>query len=289
MAFCASCGKEILTAARFCSACGTPVAAAAAGPAAAPALAPPVEYSIEGDNLQVLRIKLQPGQEVYAEAGKMVYKTAPVEWESRASGRTFGDKVWGVLKRKLTGESLFFTYFRSMTPNGEVGFAGSYPGRVQAIRLEPGQSFLAQRDAFLAAESSVSFDVALVKRIGAGLFGGEGFILERFTGPGTVFVHGGGDFVMFNLQPSEMLQVDTGCIVGFDEAVTYDVQFAGGIKTAIFGGEGLFLATLNGPGRAIIQSMTLSRLRRELGVFAKSGGEEHFGIPGIGGIFQSED
>ncbi len=189
MAFCTTCGKELTAGGRFCSNCGA-VQGAASGPVAAaqPAPAPPVEYTIEGDNLQVLRAKLVRGQEMYAEAGKMVYKTADVQWESRASGQTLGEKIFGALKRKLTGESLFFTYFRTAADQGEVGFAGSYPGRIQAIKLEPGRAFLAQRDAFLAAESSVTFDVAFVKRIGAGLFGGEGFILERFTGPGTVYL-----------------------------------------------------------------------------------------------------
>ncbi len=288
MAFCRNCGQQLAADVRFCSNCGTAVAVASAGVAAAPAPAPPVEYTIEGDNLQVLRVKLSRGQEVYAEAGKMVFKTASVEWQSRATGQTLGEKIFGVLKRKLTGESLFFTHFYTMA-DGEVGFAGAYPGRIQAVRLEPGRSFLAQRDAFLAAETSVGFDVALVKRIGAGLFGGEGFILERFTGPGTVFIHGGGDFIPFDLKPGDTLQIDTGCIVGFDDTVTYDVQFAGGIKTALFGGEGLFLATLQGPGKAIIQSMTLSKLRRELGVFARAGGGEHHGLPGLRDIFSSED
>jgi uncharacterized protein (AIM24 family) len=154
----------------------------------------------------------------------MVYKTAGVEWKSRASGQSLGEKIFGVLKRKLTGESLFFTYFRTMAEAGEVGFAGSYPRRIQAIKLEPGRSFLAQRDAFLAAESSVGFDVALVKRIGAGLFGGEG----------------------------------------------------------------LFLATLQGLGKAIIQTMTLAKLRRELGVL-RGGGEEHHGLPRLGSILGTED
>lgn len=285
MAFCTNCGRQVPDVSRFCSGCGTPVGSGPE-PAASPAVAP-VEYTIEGDNLQVVRMKLHRGQEVYAEAGKMVFKTASVEWESRASGRSLGDKIIGALKRKVTGESLFFTHFHTNFAEGEVGFAGSYPGRVQAIRLDAGRSFLAQRDAFLAAEASVTFDVALVKRIGAGLFGGEGFILERFTGPGTVFIHGGGDFITFDLGPSDKLQVNTGCIVGFEETVTYDVELAGGIKTAIFGGEGLFLATLNGPGRAIIQSLTLSRLRRELGT-GRSGGEEH-GFPGLGGLLRSED
>ncbi len=247
----------------------------------------PLDYTIQGDNLQVVRIRLQPGQEIYAEAGKMVYKTANVTWESRMSGQSLGEKLWGALKRKLMGESLFWTYFRAQGV-GEVGFAGTYPGRIQAFELRAGESILVQRDAFLCAQASVQLDIAFVKRIGAGLLGGEGFILEKLTGPGTVFIHAGGDSVEFRLGPGESLQVDTGCIVGFDESVNYDVQLAGGIKTAIFGGEGLFLATLTGPGRVILQSLTLEKLRREL-MPLRAGGDERGPLEALGGIFRSED
>lgn len=247
----------------------------------------PLDYTIQGDNLQVVRIRLQPGQEVYAEAGKMVYKTANVTWESRMSGQSLGEKLWGALKRKLMGESLFWTYFRAQGA-GEVGFAGTYPGRIQALELQPGESTLVQRDAFLCAQSTVRVDIAFVKRIGAGLFGGEGFILEKLTGPGAAFIHAGGDSIEFRLAPGQILQVDTGCIVGFDESVDYDVQLAGGIKTAIFGGEGLFLATLTGPGRVILQSMTLEKLRRELTPI-RTGGDERGPLEALGGVFRSED
>jgi uncharacterized protein (TIGR00266 family) len=234
-----------------------------------------------------LRIKLKPGQELYAEAGKMVYKTPNVQWETRMSGDSLGDKIWGAVKRKLMGESLFLTYFRADS-NGEVGFAGSYPGRIQVFKLAAGQSVMVQRDSFLFAEATIQLNIAFVKKLGAGLFGGEGFILERLTGPGTVFIHGGGDFVEFNLAAGEGLQVDTGCIVAFDEGVDYDIEMVGGIKTAIFGGEGLFLATLRGPGRVIVQSMTLEKMRRELAP-ARTGGDEHHGLGALGGIFDSED
>ena len=160
----------------------------------------PLDYTIQGDNLQVVRIRLKPGQEVFAEAGKMVYKTANVTWETRMTGETLGQKIWGALKRKVMGESLFLTYFRS-SGNGEVGFAGNYPGRLQVFDLAAGQSVMAQRDSFIVAQTTVQFNVALVKKLGAGFFGGEGFILEKLTGPGTVFIHGGGDFVEFELQP----------------------------------------------------------------------------------------
>jgi uncharacterized protein (TIGR00266 family) len=290
MAFCVNCGSQLPDTGRFCTNCGSPVDMTSGG--AAPAVAPPpvhqpLDYTIQGDNLQVIRIRLQPGQELFAEAGKMVYKQPQVAWETRMSGETLGDKLLGALKRKLMGESLFLTYFRALMP-GEVGFAGSYPGRVQAFDLKPGQSIFVQRDAFVVAQSTLQLNIALVKRLGAGFFGGEGFILERLTGPGTVFIHAGGDFIEFTLAAGESLQIDTGCIVAFDETVDYDIQLAGGIRTALFGGEGLFLATLTGPGRVIIQSLTLQKMRRELAPY-RTGGDEHKGLDIISGIFNSDD
>src|SRR5258707_4297698 len=288
MAYCVNCGAQISDDARFCPNCGRPAGAAGAtGNSGSRAPTPPLEYSIQGDNLQVAGIQLKPGQEIYAEAGKMVYKTANVRWETRMSGGTIGDKILGALRRTVMGESLFLTYFHS-DGEGEVGFAGNYPGKITVFDLEPGRSVLAQRDAFILAETTVQLNVALVKKLGAGFFGGEGFILEKLTGPGKVFIHGGGDFVEFSLNMGEVLQVNTGCIVAFDESVAYDIEMVGGIKTAIFGGEGLFLATLTGPGRVIVQSMTLEKLRRELAP-SRSGGDEHSPLGALGGILGSED
>jgi len=248
----------------------------------------PIEYRIVGDNLQVVRVNMKPGQELFAEAGKMLYKTPSVNWETRMTGNSVGQKIWGALKRTLMGESLFLTYFRANAV-GEVGFAGNYPGRIQPFDLRAGQTILVQRDSFLCAQSGVTLNIAFVKKLGAGFFGGEGFILEKLTGPGTVFIHGGGDFIEFDLKAGEMLHVDTGCIVAFDDTVHYDIQFVGGIKKAIFGGEGLFLATLQGPGRCIIQSMTLEKLRRELAPTVTAGGDERSPLGALGGIFTSED
>jgi len=289
MPFCTSCGAQAPGTARFCISCGTPFGAAAAGapaPLATPPIAP-LDFTIHGDNLQVARIRLQPGQELYAEAGKMVYKQPVVEWETRMSGETLGDKVWGALKRKLMGESLFLTYFHAVTP-GEVGFAGDYPGRIQALSLAPGQSILVQRDSFLCAQSSVTLNIAFTQRLGAGFLGGEGFILEKLTGPGIAFIHAGGDHIEFTLATGEGLQIDTGCIVAFEETVDYDIQFVGGVKRALFGGEGLFLATLTGPGKVIVQSMTLEKMRRQLAP-ARSGGDEHKGLDVISGILGNDD
>src|SRR5689334_9573939 len=282
MTYCGRCGNPIGADARFCASCGSSITAAGAPP-----VIDPLDFTIHGDNLQIARVRLKSGQEVYAEAGKMVYKTSNVQWDTRMSGTTLGEKLMGALRRTVTGESLFLTYFRA-NGDGEVGFAGSYPGRIQVFELPAGKSILAQRDAFVFAQPSVQFNVALVKRLGAGFFGGEGFILEKFTGPGAVFIHAGGDFVEFDLAAGEVIQVDTGCIVAFDETVDYDIQFVGGIKTALFGGEGLFLATMTGPGHVVIQSMTLNKMRRELAP-GKSGGDEHKGLEALTGIFGSDD
>lgn len=283
MAFCIRCGAQLAVESKFCASCGTPV-----GDVSHSSYVPePLDYKIQGSNLQVARVRLRAGQEVYAEAGRMVYKTANVSWETRMSGETLGEKIWGALKRKLMGESLFMTYFHA-NGDGEVGFAGSYPGCIQVFDLAPGQTVLVQRDGFLFAQPAVQMNIALVKKLGAGFLGGEGFILEKFTGPGTVFIHAGGDFVEFSLAPGETLQVDTGCIVAFDESVNYDIQLAGGIKTAIFGGEGLFLATLTGPGKVILQSMTLEKLRREMSP-ARTGGDERTPLESITGLLSSDD
>lgn len=265
MAFCTNCGTQLADNAKFCLNCGQALGAAAGASYYPPA--PPVEplrYDIEGHNLQIARVHLTPGQEIYAEAGKMIYKSANVDWATRMTGQSIGDKILGAIKRKLMGESLFFTYFRATGAQGEVGFAGHYPGKIQVFELAPGQTIMVQRDGFLFAQSTVTLDIAMVKRLGAGLLGGEGFILQKLTGPGAVFVHAGGDHVDFTLAPGEMLQVQTGHLVAFEPTVNYDIQMVGSIRTAIFGGEGVFLTTLTGPGRVILQSMTLERLRHEL-------------------------
>lgn len=291
MAFCTFCGTQMGDDAKFCPGCGRQQAAPAAVNAAfaAPASAEPLDYVIHGDNLQVVRVKLKPGQELIAEAGKMLYKTPNVQWETRMQGASIGQKLWGAVKRKLMGESLFMTHFRTNTP-GEVGFAGDYPGRIQAFDLSAGKSWLVQRDSFLMAQSTVQLNIELVRKLGAGFFGGEGFILERLTGPGIVFIHAGGDHLEFDLQAGETLQVDTGCVVGFEGSVSYDIQFVGGIKTAIFGGEGLFLTTLTGPGKVIVQSMTLEKMRRELGsLSSSSSGDESNPLGAIGNLFGRDD
>ena len=225
-----------------------------------------MQFDIQGDNLEIVRVRLASDDNVYAEAGKMVYKTPNVEWRSTMRGKGLAGKLIGGLKSKLIGESLFFTHFECPGGGGEVGFAGDFPGRVRPLHLQPGRSVLVQRDGFVAAESGVKLDIAFTKKIGAGLFGGEGFILQRLSGQGTAFIHAGGDFVEFELADGETLQADTGSLVCFDDTVSYGIEMAGGIAVSLFGGEGLFLATLTGPGKVVLQTLTLEKLRREMQV-----------------------
>lgn len=250
-----------------------------------------MKYEIIGGNLQFVKIYIAPGEEIYAEAGKMMFKSDNVIMETKIKGQTPKDFFKDVLTKTLAGESIFMTYFKVIDKEGYVAFAGDFPGKIQAIELKPGISFIAQRDAFICAQNTVGFGITFQKKVGAAFFGGEGFILEKFTGPGIVFIHAGGDFYEVELKENEKIHIDTGCIVGFEETVDYDVEFVNDIKTAIFGGEGLFLATLKGPGKIILQSLTLARLRKELSGFrVKKSGEEKFGLGGLlGNIFGSED
>ncbi len=225
-----------------------------------------LDYKIEGSNLEIVRIKLEAGEEIIAEAGKMIYKTPQVDWKTTMTGKGFGAKILGGLKRKLMGESLFLTHFTCPVESGEVGFAGDFPGRIHLVTLDHSCPVLVQRGGFVVAEASIQLDIALNKRLGAGFLGGEGFILQRLSGTGLAFIHAGGDLVEFNLETGETLQVDTGCIVCFEETVQYSIQMAGGIATSLFGGEGMFLATLTGPGQVVLQTLTLGKLRSELSV-----------------------
>jgi uncharacterized protein (TIGR00266 family) len=244
-------------------------------------------YEIIGDNLEMLRVKVVDDYKLFAEAGKMIFTRGNVQMNCRMpekGGSGLMGKLMGAGKRALAGESLFFTYYEGQ---GEVGFAGDFPGRILAVGLED-ESILAQRDAFIAAIGNIDVSIAFQKRIGGGLFGGEGFILEKISGDGVVFIHAGGDLFNFNLQPGETLLVDTGSVVAWDEEVTYDVQTVGNVRSAIFGGEGLFLTRLTGPGQVIIQTMTLAKLRRQIGLSGSGqteSGRSMLGTAaGIGGI-----
>ncbi len=227
-----------------------------------------VDYEILGDDLQYVRIELDPGEAAVAEAGAMMYVEEGIEMQtlfgdgSQSQQGGFVGALLGAGKRLLVGESLFMTVFLNQGQGKKkVAFAAPYPGRIEAVRLsEVGGELLAQKDSFLCAAKGVSIGIAFTRRFGVGLFGGEGFILERLTGDGWCFLHAGGAHEERTLAPGETLRVDTGCIVALQPSVTYDIQFVGGLKTALFGGEGLFFATLRGPGRVWLQSLPFSRL-----------------------------
>ena len=221
-----------------------------------------MKYKISGDNLQLVTLQIDPGEMIYAEAGSMVYQSGNINMEAKMRG--------GFLKglgRKLAGETMFLTEFTSAGGTGMVSFGGNAPGTIKPIELTSGREFLVQKDAFLVAENAVDISIAFQKRLGAAFFGGEGFILEKLSGTGTVFIHACGDFVEFDLKPDQILKVDTGCVVGWDGTVTYDIQRVKGIKTMFFGGEGIFLTTLKGPGKVVLQSMNLGNLATALAPF----------------------
>jgi len=234
-----------------------------------------MEYKISGDNLQLVTIEIEPGEKMFAEAGSMVYMSANINMEAKMRG--------GFLKgigRKFAGETLFLTEFTSAGGKGLVSFGGNAPGTIKPIEISEAREFLVQKDAFLVAEDNVDLSVAFQKRLGAAFFGGEGFILERLSGKGTVFIHACGDFVEFDLKPDQVMKVDTGSVVGWDSTVTYEIQRVKGIKTIFFGGEGIFLTTLKGPGKILIQSMNLGNLATALMPFMPHSG----GTSGSGGI-----
>lgn len=214
-----------------------------------------MKYNITGDNLQIVTCELGPNEKVYAEAGSMVYMSGNMSFETKAKGGFMKG-----LKRKLTGESFFMTEFMATQGPGFVGFGGNAPGTIKVIELGPGKEFMVQKDAFLCAENTVNLDMAWQKKLGSGFFGGEGFILQKLSGTGKAFIHATGDFVERDLAPGEVLRVDTGSVVGWDSTVTYDIQRSGGLKTIMFSGEGLFLTTLTGPGKILLQSMNLQEL-----------------------------
>ena len=221
-----------------------------------------MEYKISGDNLQLVTIQIQPGEKIYAEAGSMVYMSENIKMEAKMRG--------GLLKgigRKFAGETMFLTEFTTVGGNGLISFGGNVPGTIKPVEITSGREFLAQKDAFLCAEDSVDMSIAFQKRLGAAFFGGEGFILEKLFGSGKVFVHACGDFVEFDLKPDQVLKVDTGSVVGWDSTVSYDIERVKGIKTMFFGGEGLFITTLRGPGHVILQSLDLSNLATALAPF----------------------
>ncbi len=239
-----------------------------------------LNYTIHGDDMQLVEVALEPGQSVRAEAGAMTYMEAGIQMQT-----TTGGGILKGLKRALTGESFFITTFQNTARQPQrVGFAAPYPGKIIPLHLQAiGGRFLCQRHAFLCAAQDVEVEIAFTKRLGAGIFGGEGFILQRLQGDGMAFLHAGGTIVEKDLAAGETLRVDTGCLVGMAPGVDYDIQFVGGIKNALFGGEGLFLARLTGPGKVYLQSLPFSRLADRILTASRGATGENKGLAGLGG------
>ena len=260
-----------------------------------------VDYEILGDDLQFVKIELDPGEAVVAEAGGMMYMEDGIAMET-----IFGDgsqqsqqgglmgALLGAGKRLLVGESLFMTVFANQAPaKRKVAFAAPYPGKIIPVHLATlGGEIVCQKDSFLAAAKGVSISIAFQKRLGVGLFGGEGFIMQRLTGDGWAFLHAGGTIEQRELAAGETLRVDTGCIVALGRTVDYDIEMVRGVKSWIFGGEGLFFATLRGPGKVWMQSLPLSRLAGRIFAAApQQGGRKEEGsiLGGLGNLLDGSE
>jgi uncharacterized protein (TIGR00266 family) len=236
-----------------------------------------IKYRIDGSLMPVVTIELEPGQTVYSESGGMSWMSANVEMET-----TSGGGLGKMFRRAMSGESLFIVNFRSSGDKGIVAFASEFPGKIIPFQLDAGESLIVQKDAFMCAEKTVDLDIHFRKKLGVGFFGGEGFIMQRLTGPGLVFVELDGEVVEYNLGPSDMLRVDTGHVAILEPSVRFDVEIVKGFKNILLGGEGLFLATLRGPGRVWLQTMPMMNLARKVGEYMPQiGGKGPSGLTNI--------
>ncbi|MEJ2079878.1 MAG: TIGR00266 family protein [Acidobacteriota bacterium] len=279
----------------------TPSAAYAPPPSTVAAGASEIDFKIMGNDMQFVEIELDPGESAVAEAGAMMYKEAPVQMEtvfgdgSSTGSGSFMDKLLGAGKRLLTGESLFITVFTHQgAGKAHVAFGAPYPGTIIPLQLKSiGGRLICQKDSFLSAAKGVSIGIYFQKKILTGLFGGEGFIMEKLEGDGWVFVHAGGTVVERELQPGEELHVDTGCIVAFQDTIGFDIERVGGIRTALFGGEGVWFARLTGPGRIWLQSLPFSRLAGRMLQAAPQGGGKSVGegsiLGGLGNLLDGDN
>ncbi len=237
-----------------------------------------MDYKITGDVMQALQITLRQGEEVFAEAGSMLYMDNGIELQAKMQGGV----MKGLMRKFLAGESMFMSVFRSNVAEGKMALANPIAGKIFPLELR-GNTVLAERNAFLCGIGNIDLSIAFTKRFGAGLFGGEGFILQKLSGQGLVFLHAGGNMIEFDLAPNEQLRVDTGCIVSMAESVRYDIQFVGGFKNALFGGEGLFYAVLTGPGHVVLQTLPFSRFANRVAAAMDASRGESRGIGGVGG------
>jgi uncharacterized protein (TIGR00266 family) len=248
-----------------------------------------IDYYIHGEEMQMVEIELDPQETAIAEAGAFMYMDNGIQMEtifgdgSKQEGGFF-NKILGAGKRLLTGESLFMTAFtHTGSGKAKVAFASPYPGKIIPVDLSMYQGkIICQKDSFLCAAKGVSIGIEFQRKLGTGLFGGEGFIMQKLEGDGMAFCHAGGHIMKKTLQAGEVLRVDTGCIVAYTQTIDYDIQFVGGIKNTIFGGEGLFFATLRGPGEVWLQTLPISRLASRIMQYGTTNRKEEGSI--LGGL-----
>jgi len=219
-----------------------------------------MEYKIIGSTLQTVILELDPGETIYSESGGMAWMSRNIQMKTTTRGGGIGD----MFKRALSGESFFLVEFTAESQKGVVAFAADFPGKILAVSLAQGQELICQKQAFLCAEKTVKLDIHFQRRLGAGLFGGEGFILQKLTGPGVAFVSLDGEIVEYTLSPGEVLKVDTGHVGMYEPSVSFDIEVVPGFRNILFGGEGLFLATLRGPGRVWLQTMPTQNLAKAI-------------------------
>jgi len=259
-----------------------------------------IDYDIYGDDMQYVEVELDPGEAAVGEAGMMMFMQDGVEMETvfgdgSESKSGFLGKLMGAGKRLLTGESLFTTIYANVSQGKRrVAFAAPYPGKIIPLDLSQiGGTLICQKDSFLCAAKGVSLGIAFQQRLGAGFFGGEGFILQKLEGDGMVFFHAGGTISEKTLAPGEIIRVDTGCIAAMQPSVDYDIQYVGKIKTALFGGEGLFFARLTGPGKVWLQTLPFSRLANRILAAAPQAGGRQTGegsvLGGLGGLLDGDN
>ncbi|NTV63723.1 MAG: TIGR00266 family protein [Oscillochloris sp.] len=310
---CTNCDAELAPNARFCTTCGTPVTVASQ-PAAysgseaqtmadvydnrpgeridlpEPAVVGSgqgtsgLKYKIIGTTMQAVVIELPPNQTVFSERGGMSWMSANINMQTNMEGG-----LGGAFKRMFSGESIFMVSFTSQGGTGIIGFSAEFPGKIVPLNLGPGQQMICQKDSFMCAERSVNLDLHFRRKLGAGFFGGEGFIMQKITGPGLAFVELDGEIVEYTLDANQTLKVDTGHVAMYEPTVQFDVEMVRGFKNILFGGEGLFLATLRGPGRVWLQTMPAMNLAKKIAQYLPSSGSSGSGSSGpsinLGNLF----
>lgn len=319
---CSNCGAAMQPGMRFCTNCGTPTQSAQPVAAATGAtrmfneggngnsdfqqqagqrldLPEPqvvasgegktgMDYQIVGTTMQAVIIQLEPGQTLFSETGGMAWMSGNVVMNTNAGGGGgLGGMIGGMLKRAVSGESLFIVDYTVQGGRGLVSFASEFPGKIIPLHLGPGQSMIMQRDAFMCAEKTVSLEMHFRRNLGSGIFGGEGFVMQRVTGPGVAFAELDGEIVEYTLEAGQVLKVDTGHVAMFEPTVQFDIEMVRGFRNILFGGEGLFLATLRGPGRVWLQTMPAMNLAKKIANYlprAGNGGGSQGGLGNLGNL-----